>query len=91
MKHSPDVPYSLQSRLSTEVRIRGLKRHQANVSAWAATDHGQLPTLEQANAEEFAATELLLTALGDLALHTPDEVFPYVGYGDRPNPEWFGL
>ena len=76
MQYSPRIPTSLRSRLMAEVRSRGIQRHQANVLAWATSDEGALPTLEEATATELATTELLLTALGDLALHAPDEVFP---------------
>ena len=76
MQYSPRIPASLRNRLLAEVRSRGIQRHQADVLAWAASNEGALPTLEEATAAELATTELLLTALGDLALHSPDEIFP---------------
>jgi len=36
-----------------------------------------------------ATTELLLKALGDLALHSPDEVFPPEPFGYFTDPDWF--
>lgn len=76
MQYVPHTPTSLQQRLRAEVRTRALSRHQANVADWAASNDGGIPTLEEATAEELAATEVLLRALGELAVHTPNEVFP---------------
>ena len=89
MQYSPRIPTSLRTRLMAEVRSRGIQRHQANVLAWAASNEGALPTLEEATATELATTELLLTALGDLALHAPDEVFPQTDFWDFTDPDWF--
>jgi hypothetical protein len=70
------IPAALTQRMRVEVRARAALRHRANMASWAASDAGPIPTLEEATAEELAATEVLLRALGELAVHAPDEVFP---------------
>ena len=70
------IPAGLTQRMRAEVRARAALRHQTNMASWAASNTGPIPTLEEATAEELAATEVLLRALGELAVHAPNEVFP---------------
>lgn len=89
MQYSPGTPTSLHQRLQAEVRTRASSRHQANIADWAASNEGPIPTLEEATAVEFAATEVLLAALGNLARHAPDEVFPPTYYWDFTEGGWY--
>lgn len=73
--NSHEIPSSLKVRLVAEVRVRAHRRHSMNVMAWASSNEGSLPTLEEAMAEEWVASQTLVSALGQLALHSPEELF----------------
>ena len=91
VEHNPDTVGDLKKRVTRFVAYRAKQIHRAAVLAWAATDDGAYPTLEDAYGDARDELFLLVDALGEWA-GVASGAFPRFGpslrRGRLDNDDW---
>lgn len=73
---SEEAANQLRLRCALELKHRVEQRFREQVAHWATQESGEFPTREQAQADMEDELQILLHGLGELALLTPDDIFP---------------